>query len=453
MRLDTDAIGSAGARLLCKGRPGTGTQAPHTLPRVAGFDLRFRVLETCGDARAGTFVTPHGEVETPAFMPVGTRATVKGLTNAHLEAIDPAVVLANAYHLHLRPGEETIAALGGLHRFTGWTRPLLTDSGGYQVFSLGDLVSVDETGASVRSHLDGATVRLGPAASVRVQEALGADVVMAFDECCRLPAPPERVAAAVERTSRWAEASLAARTRDDQAMFGIVQGGVDADLRRRSAVALTGLPFEGFAIGGLSVGEGSEAMRATLSWTCPLLPADRPRYLMGVGAPLDLVDAVSRGVDLFDCVVGTRNGRRGHLFTRDGVVRIGRKEHERETGPLDPECRCEVCRTYSRAYLRHLFAVGEHTATVLGSLHNTAFLVEWVRDLRRALLEGAFPARAAAMAQRYAAGEARSAAVRAADPEGRLGSRRAAREREERSRRGTVPESRDDSYGAGDDSE
>jgi queuine tRNA-ribosyltransferase len=324
--------------------------------------------------------------------------------------------------------------MGGLHRFAGWDRPLLTDSGGYQVFSLGDLVSVDESGARVKSHLDGETVRLGPAESVRIQEALGADVVMAFDECCRLPADAARVLQAVERTSRWAEASLRARTRDDQAMFGIVQGGTDAALRRRSAAALTALPFEGFAIGGLSVGEGPEAMRATLSVVAPLLPADRPRYLMGVGAPLDLVDAVALGVDLFDCVIGTRNGRRGHLFTRDGVVRIGRREHEREEGPLDPECGCEVCRTHSRAYLRHVFAVGEHAATVLGALHNTAFLVEWVRDLRLALLDGSFPARAAEMSSRWRAGEEASAAVRAADPEGRLGSRRAAREREERCR-------------------
>jgi len=410
---------------------------------ATGFDLGFRVRATSGEARAATFATPHGEVETPAFMPVGTRASVKGLTNAHLAAIDPEVLLANTYHLHLRPGEEVIAALGGLHRFTGWDRPLLTDSGGFQVFSLGDLVSVDDAGTTVRSHLDGAPVRLGPAEAVRIQEALGADLVMAFDQCCRLPAAREEVAAAVERTTRWATACLAARTRDDQAMLGIVQGGVDADLRRRSASEIASLPFEGFAIGGLSVGEGPAAMRDTLATTVPHLPADRPRYLMGVGAPLDLVDAVARGVDLFDCVIGTRNGRRGHLFTRDGVVRIGRREHEREEGPLDPECGCEVCRTHSRAYLRHLFAVGEHTATVLGSLHNTAFLVGWVRDLRRALLEGTFPARAAAMAARFEAGEARAAARAAEDPEGRLGSRRAAADREERRRRATGP--RDDS--------
>ncbi len=402
---------------------------------MAGFDLQFRVLATSGAARAGVFTTPHGDVETPAFMPVGTRASVKGLTNAHLAAIHPEVVLANAYHLHLRPGEEVIADLGGLHRFTGWDRPLLTDSGGYQVFSLTDLVSVDEEGVTVKSHIDGSPVRLGPRESVRIQEALGADVVMAFDECCRLPATVEAVSAAVERTSRWAEASLAARTRDDQAMFGIVQGGTDVDLRRASASRVAALPFEGFAIGGLSVGEGADAMRATLEVTAPLLPAGKPRYLMGVGAPLDLVAAVALGVDLFDCVIGTRNGRRGHLFTRDGVLRIGRKEHEREEAPLDPECRCETCRTHSRAYLRHLFAVGEHTATVLGSLHNTTFLVDWVRDLRASLLDGSFPARAVAMAERYRRGEERAAAKMAADPDGRLGSQSASRERQERGRR------------------
>jgi queuine tRNA-ribosyltransferase len=248
---------------------------------------------------------------------------------------------------------------------------------------------------------------------------------MAFDQCCRLPATPEQVALAVERTSRWAQECLDARTREDQAMFGIVQGGTDPVLRARSAAQVTSLPFEGFAIGGLSVGEGGIAMRGALEATVPLLPATAPRYLMGVGLPLDLIDAVATGVDLFDCVVGTRNGRRGHLFTHDGVVRIGGKEHERDEGPLDPECGCEVCRTHSRAYLRHLFAVGEHSAAVLGSLHNTAFLVGWVKGLRAAILDGTFPARAAALASRYRAGEERWAKTHAADPEGLEGSRRA----------------------------
>jgi queuine tRNA-ribosyltransferase len=394
--------------------------------------FRFRVEAAAGAARAGTFSTPHGAVETPAFMPVGTRASVKGLTNAHLDAIRPAVVLANTYHLHLRPGEALIEELGGLHRFMGWDGPLLTDSGGFQVFSLGALVAVDEDGVTVKSHLDGSPVRLGPREAVRIQQALGADVAMAFDQCCRLPASREAVAAAVDRTTRWAKIGLDARTRADQATFGIVQGGVDLALRARSAAELTALPFEGFAIGGLSVGEGPEALRTTLAATAGLLPADRPRYLMGVGAPLDLVDGVALGVDLFDCVIGTRNGRRGHLFTRDGVVRIGRDEYRRDESPLDPECGCETCRRHSKAYLHHLFGVGEFSATILGSLHNTAFLVDWVRSLRRALVDGSFPTVAAAMRARYVAGEARYAALRALDPEGREASRAALAGREGR---------------------
>ena len=396
---------------------------------LAPFDLGFRVLAREGAARAGVFRTPHGDVETPAFMPVGTRATVKGLTNAQIEAIDPEVLLANAYHLALRPGADAIRARGGLHRFTGWSRPLLTDSGGFQVFSLGDLVALDEDGVTVKSHLDGSPVRLGPAEATAIQEGLGADLVMAFDQCCRLPATSQAVSDAVDRTSRWAEASLRARTRDDQAMLGIVQGGTDPDLRRRSAAQIAALPFSAFAIGGLSVGEGPEAMRGTLALTAPLLPAEKPRYLMGVGAPLDLVDAVALGVDLFDCVIGTRNGRRGHLFTHDGVVRIGRTENATDDGPLDPDCACETCRRHSRAYLHHLFAVGEFSAMTLGSLHNTHFLVTWVRDLRRALLEGRFEATARKRADRYRAGEARWAAAHAADPEGQEAGRRAERSR------------------------
>ncbi|MCC7139676.1 MAG: tRNA guanosine(34) transglycosylase Tgt [Planctomycetes bacterium] len=402
---------------------------------AAPFDLRFAVHARAGAARAGEFTTPHGTVRTPAFMPVGTRATVKGLTNAQLAAIAPEVLLANTYHLHLRPGEDVVRRLGGLHRFAGWDRPILTDSGGFQVFSLGELVAVDEGGTTVRSHLDGEPVRLGPREATAIQEALGADLVMAFDQCCRLPATPREVSAAVDRTARWAEVCLAARTRDDQAMLGIVQGGVDPVERRRSAAQITALPFSAYAIGGLSVGEGPEVTRTVLSVTTPLLPADRPRYLMGVGAPLDLLDAVATGVDLFDCVIGTRNGRRGHLFTRDGVVRIGRAEHALDEGPLDAECACEACRGYSRAYLHHLFAVGEHTATTLGSLHNVHFLVTWVRDLRAAILAGTFETVATAMRARYEAGEARWASLHAEDPEGRAGSRRAAQERAERRRK------------------
>jgi len=396
------------------------------------YDLRFRILARAGAARAGTFTTPPGDVETPAFMPVGTRASVKGLTNAQLDALDPEVVLANTYHLHLRPGEDTVAALGGLHGFARWHRPILTDSGGYQVFSLGDLVAVDDDGVTVKSHLDGERVRLGPREATAIQEALGADLIMAFDQCCRLPATPAQLRDAVDRTARWAETCLAARTRDDQALLGIVQGGTDPELRARSAAQLTALPFSGYAVGGLAVGEGPEALRATLAATTSLLPEGKVRYLMGVGLPLDLVDAVALGVDLFDCVVGTRNGRRGHLFTHDGVLRIGRVEYARDERPLDPECACETCRGYSRAYLNHLYGVDEHLAVTLLSLHNTAFLVQWVRHLRTALLAGDFEARAAALSARYRAGEARWTAQHALDPEGRAGSRKAAAERDAR---------------------
>ena len=397
---------------------------------MPGIDLRFRVEARAGAARAGVFSTPHGDVETPAFMPVGTRASVKGLTNAHLDAIDPEVVLANTYHLHLRPGEALIRELGGLHRFAGWDRPLLTDSGGFQVFSLGELVAVDDDGVTVKSHLDGEPIRLGPREATRIQEALGADVVMAFDQCCRLPATPRR------RSRRPSSAPRAGRTPACARARGTTRrcsASCRAASTRSSGAAraaqITALPFEGFAIGGLSVGEGPAAMRSTLAVTTPLLPDDRPRYLMGVGAPLDLVDAVALGVDLFDCVIPTRNGRRGHLFTRDGVVRIGRREFERDEGPLDPECACETCRGYSRAYLHHLSAVGEHTSAVLGSLHNVHFLVDWVRRLRAALRDGTFAEVAAAMADRYRVGEARAEALRLEDPEGRLGSRRRAAER------------------------
>ena len=401
----------------------------------APLDLRFQILARAGAARAGTFETPHGQVQTPAFMPVGTRASVKGLTNAQLDAIDPEVLLANTYHLHLRPGEATVAALGGLHRFARWDRPILTDSGGYQVFSLGDLVEIDDDGVTVKSHLDGERVRLGPREATAVQEALGADLIMAFDQCCRLPATHAQLRDAVDRTARWAEVCLSARTRDDQALLGIVQGGTDLELRARSAAQLAALPFSGYAVGGLAVGEGPEALRATLAATTALLPDDRVRYLMGVGLPLDLVDAVALGVDLFDCVVGTRNGRRGHLFTHDGVLRIGRVEYARDEGPLDATCTCETCRGYSRAYLHHLFGVDEHLAVTLLSLHNTAFLVAWVRALRDAILAGQFEARAAAMTARYRAGEARWTELHALDPEGRAGSRRAAAERDARRKR------------------
>jgi len=381
-------------------------------------DLQWRQEASEGGARAAVFETPHGTVRTPAFMPVGTRASLKGLTNAHIQAIDPEILLANTYHLHLRPGEDCIREMGGLHQFAGWDRPLLTDSGGYQVFSLSERAVVSEDGVRVRSHLDGAPVELGPVQAMRIQEALGADIVMAFDHCLALPASREAVADAVDRTTRWTRACDAARTRDDQALFGIVQGGVDEALRRRSAQELVELDLPGYAIGGLAVGEGGEQMRATWTHTTPLLPADRPRYLMGVGEPVDLLEAIHAGLDLFDCVLPTRNGRRGHLFTLDGPIRIAARAYERDPNPLDPDCACEVCRTHTRAYLRHLFQVKEHTAFTLGSLHNTTFLVTLVREARRRIVEGTFASWRVAFTDRYRKGEERWARAHAEDPHG-----------------------------------
>jgi queuine tRNA-ribosyltransferase len=395
-------------------------------------DLRFRSLATAGPARAGVFDTPHGAIETPAFIPVATRAALKGLTQAQIEAIGPQLLLANTYHLHLRPGEEVVRALGGLHGFSGWRRPWVTDSGGYQVFSLSDLVTLREDGVTVRSHLDGAPVHLGPRRAIEIQEALGADLIMAFDHCLGMPAERDALADAVERTTRWTAACVAARTRDDQALFGIVQGGTDPALRARSARQLGELELPGYAIGGLAVGEDGASMRATLRETMPLLPADRPRHLMGVGPPLDLLDAIAEGVDLFDCVLPTRNGRRGFLFTHDGVLRIGARIHQEDARPVDAACRCEVCRTHSRGYLRHLFQVGDHTAVTLGTLHNVTFLVDLVRRARQAILDGAFPAFRETFGARWTAGEEAWQKAHDADPHAAARSRAARAEQERR---------------------
>lgn len=393
-------------------------------------DLQLELLARDGRARAGRFQTPHGAVQTPAFMPVGTGASLKGLTNEHIARIDPEVLLANTYHLHLRPGEQLVREMGGLHGFTGWQRPILTDSGGYQVFSLGARVRVKHDGVELKSHLDGTPIRLGPREAMAIQEALGADIVMAFDHCLGLPADRDALAQAVRTTTRWTRACAAARTRDDQALFGIVQGGTEDDLREESARELVELDLPGYAIGGLAVGEGGEAMRHTLAVVEPQLPADRPRYLMGVGAPLDLLDAIALGVDLFDCVLPTRNGRRGHLYTLDGPLRVAAREYERDPAPVEASCTCEVCRTYSRAYLRHLFKTGEHLAVTLGSLHNVHFLVQLVREARQRILDGSFGAWHAAFSVRYRAGVAAWEERHASDPHAARRSRDARRAKE-----------------------
>ena len=387
------------------------------------LDLKTKVVACEGRARATTFQTPHGEVKTPAFFPVGTRASVKGLTNDQIEAIGPEGLLANTYHLHLRPGESVVERLGGLHAFTGWSRPLLTDSGGYQVFSLSELTRIEERGVRFKSHLDGRELFLGPAEAMRIQEALGADIVMAFDHCIGLPAPRADVEAAVDRTTRWTRACADARTRDDQALFGIVQGGTDPELRARSATDLVALDLPGYAIGGLAVGEGPQALRSTLSTCTDLLPEDKPRYLMGVGRPIDLLDAIHFGVDFFDCVLPTRNGRRGWLLTHDGTLRVASRAFRDDDGPLDPDCSCPVCKTHSRAYLRHLFHVEEHLAFTLGSLHNTHFLVDLVRRARTAIKAGTFESFREEFTTRWSAGETRWKAAQAADPEGAQRSR------------------------------
>jgi queuine tRNA-ribosyltransferase len=357
----------------------------------------FAVAARDGRARTGSFATAHGAIATPAFMPVGTLGAVKGLGPWQLEELGADVMLCNLYHLALRPGVERIAALGGLHAFTGWRGPILTDSGGFQVWSLAHLRALDEDGVTFRSHLDGSPLRFTPEGVAGMQAALGVDIAMVLDECPPAGAPRERLDEAALRTRRWAERARAA-WRGPGALFGIVQGGVDRDLREREAAALSGMGFDGLAIGGVSVGEPLALRRAQVEWTAPALPEGRPRYLMGVGTPADLFHAVSWGVDLFDCVLPARNGRHGLLYTRAGVVRIHNARHREDPGPLDPECGCPVCRRLSRAFLHHLFRAGELTAPALGALHNLRFFLDFMGDLRKAIRSGRLAGLAAAVA-------------------------------------------------------
>jgi queuine tRNA-ribosyltransferase len=352
--------------------------------------LSFSVLAKQGRARAGLLRTPHGDVPTPVFMPVGTAAAVKALVRRDLEDVGARIVLANTYHLMLRPGEDLIAELGGLHGFTGWSRPFLTDSGGYQVFSLAGLRHLSEEGVRFQSHIDGSSHLLTPERSVEVQMKLGADVVMAFDECPPFPAPREAVDEATARTTRWAERSRQAHRRGDQWLFGIVQGGVHADLRERSARELLALDFPGYAVGGLSVGEPMAERSLVLDGLDPILPADRPRYLMGVGTPEDIFESVARGIDMFDCVLPTRNGRNGQLFTSQGRLSIRNARYRRDPLPPDPACGCYTCRNFSRAYLRHLHMAGEITAATLLTLHNLAFYLDTLRLIRENIFLGRF---------------------------------------------------------------
>jgi queuine tRNA-ribosyltransferase len=346
----------------------------------------FEVLARDGAARRGRLDTPHGSISTPAFMPVGTLGAVKGLTPQALEESGAEVMLANLYHLTLRPGIEAIQRLGGLHRFTGWSRPILTDSGGFQVWSLARLNRVDDEGVTFRSHLDGDLVRFIPESVVAAQEAIGVDLAMVLDECPPWPIEEAAAERSLERTLAWARRAVEARRRPEQtALFGIAQGSAYRRLRERAAAELARLPFDGYAIGGVSVGEPTAERRSAVEWTAPALPADRPRYLMGVGTPEDLFHAVRCGVDLFDCVLPARNGRHGLLFTRGGLLRIKSAAYREDPLPPDPECSCPVCRRLSRAFLHHLVRAGEITGAVYGTLHNLRYFLDFMADLGKAI--------------------------------------------------------------------
>jgi queuine tRNA-ribosyltransferase len=363
----------------------------------------FSVVRThpCG-ARLGRLVTRHGVVETPAFMPVGTHGTVKGVTPAQLEELGATIVLSNAYHLAQRPGVEIVSALGGIHGLMGWSGPILTDSGGFQVMSLAGLVRIDDDGVSYRSHVDGRAGRLRPEDAIAVQEALGVDIAMSLDECVAAGAGPAEVARAVARTSAWAARGLAARRRPDMALFGIVQGAFDPAQRRASAAELVAMPFDGFAAGGLSVGEPPDETARIAALTVELLPAERPRYLMGTGTPADLLTFAGMGYDLFDCVLPTRNARNGMLFTREGKLMIRNACHARDARPIDEECACYTCRHFSRGALRHLHLAHEMLGAQLATLHNLHFYLHLMREIRAALTEGVFPGRAAVAAGAWA---------------------------------------------------
>ena len=352
------------------------------------FQFKLQATDSGTSARRGEWHTPHGVIQTPAFMPVGTLGTVKGLLPDQLRDIGTQMVLANTYHLALRPGSEIVRDLGGLHRFMDWEGPILTDSGGFQIFSLAKLRSMDNEKAVFRSHIDGSLLELSPERAIQIQEDLGADCIMCLDECPPADDMEEKIRAAVDRTTLWAARCQEAQTRSDQALFGIVQGGVSEAMRTRSAEGLLPLEFPGYAVGGLSVGEPPAQMYKTLDVTTPLLPAEKPRYLMGVGKPEDIIEAVCRGIDLFDCVMPTRNGRNAMAFTSTGPVKLRNAVHRTDESSLDPECSCIACTRYSRAYLRHLFVAREMLGAILVSLHNLAFYQQLVRGLQAAVESG-----------------------------------------------------------------
>lgn len=373
---------------------------------MSGPRFDFRVDAVDGKARTGRIAMRRGEIRTPAFMPVGTAATVKAMKPETVRATGADIILGNTYHLMLRPGAERVARLGGLHAFMNWQRPILTDSGGYQVMSLSDLRKLTEQGVEFRSHIDGSKHMLTPERSMEIQRLLGSDIVMAFDECPRIDRPYDEIAASMELSMRWAKRSRDAFDTGGEhaagaALFGIQQGALDPELRRRSAEALTEIGFDGYAVGGLAVGEGQEAMFATLDFAPDMLPADRPRYLMGVGKPDDLVGAVERGIDMFDCVLPTRSGRNGQAFTWNGPLNLRNARHAEDTDPLDPRCTCSVCGTYSRAYLHHLQKAGEILGAMLVTEHNLVFYQQLMQAMREAIGGGRFGAFAADFRRDY----------------------------------------------------
>ncbi|MFM6931983.1 MAG: tRNA guanosine(34) transglycosylase Tgt [Novosphingobium sp.] len=366
----------------------------------------FTIHATDGKARTGTIQMQRGEIRTPAFMPVGTAATVKGMKPEGVRAAGADIILGNTYHLMLRPGAERVARLGGLHKFMNWNRPILTDSGGYQVMSLSDLRKITEEGVTFASHLDGSRHLLSPERSMEIQRLLGSDIVMCFDECPRADQPRDVIARSMEMSMRWAKRSRDAFDAGGEhaarsALFGIQQGALDRDLRRQSAEALAEVGFDGYAIGGLAVGEGQEAMFATLDFAPGQLPADRPRYLMGVGKPDDLVGAVERGVDMFDCVLPTRSGRNGQAFTWNGPLNLRNAKHAEDVSPLDEKCGCPACRDYSRAYLHHLIKSGEMLGAMLMTEHNLWFYQSLMQAMRDAIAKGQFAQFAAQFRHAY----------------------------------------------------
>jgi queuine tRNA-ribosyltransferase len=356
-----------------------------------GFSFEIIKEDQGSFRRLGKITTPHGEIHTPVFMPVGTQATVKTLTPEEVAGqIRAEVILCNTYHLYLRPGHEVIQRLGGLHRFMNWQRPILTDSGGFQIYSLSALRKISDEGAVFQSHLDGSTHFLTPERAIEIQQALGADIIMCLDECISYPASVQEAAAASERTTSWAARCRESHRTEGQALFGIVQGGMHKELREKSARELQQIGFDGYALGGLSVGESTEMMLDIVEHAVPLLPENRPRYLMGVGKPADLVECVGRGIDMFDCVLPTRNARNGMLFTRSGNVVIKNARYREDERPVDEQCTCYTCRNYSRAYLRHLYMAKEILSYRLNTLHNLFYFTTLLEGLREALHEGTF---------------------------------------------------------------